>query len=41
VLTQVRRDPGQLRIALDAALAHLRGHSSAASERAAGRPQRR
>ncbi len=29
VLTQVRRDPSQLRIALDAALMHLRAHAAA------------
>jgi hypothetical protein len=28
VLTQTRRDPGQLAIALDAAYAHLRSHRS-------------
>jgi TetR/AcrR family transcriptional regulator, transcriptional repressor for nem operon len=30
LLTQTRRDPGQLAIALDAAYTHLRAHAAAA-----------
>ena len=37
LLTQVRRDPGQLRVALDAAYVHLRSHASGA-RRGAGAP---
>jgi TetR/AcrR family transcriptional repressor of nem operon len=34
-LTQTRRDPGQLALALDAAYAHLRSHARTARRRAA------
>ena len=33
VLTQSRRDPGQLAIAVDAAYAHLRSHAAAGGGR--------
>jgi hypothetical protein len=37
LLTQTRRDPGQLEIALDAAYAHLRTHAATGANRAGPR----